>query len=65
MNLKEALIYNNLKNHPDSAYITPDGKELYALTEGGMFCWTGMNFNELTAEEINIYIQESFNRKGV
>ena len=63
MNDKEKAIYQNLKAHPGSAYITPDGKELYALTDGGMFCWTGNDFGALNDAELNVYIQESLKKQ--
>lgn len=59
MNAKETIIFAALKEHPGQAYVTADGKELYAQTEGGMVCWTGPNFNELTDDEINEYIVAS------
>lgn len=65
MNAKETTIFAELKKHPGQAYVTTDGKELYALTEGGMLCWTGPNFNEMTDDQINAYIVESMNRSQV
>jgi hypothetical protein len=62
MNISEKIIYEGLKKHPGSAYITPDGKELYALADGGMFCWTGMDFKSMSEDEVNLYIQESLKR---
>lgn len=56
MNEIELKIYHQLQQRPDEVCITPDGKELYALTEGGMIRFTGPNFNEMTDEEINDFI---------
>lgn len=59
MNAKETIIFAALKEHPGQAYVTDDGKELYAQTEGGMVCWTGPDFRAMTDEEINAYIVHS------
>lgn len=63
MELHEALIIEQLRLHPGSAYITSDGKSLYALTEGGMLHWTGVDFGSMTDDEINVYIRESLKHK--
>ena len=59
MNRTERIIYRNLKRRPGEVYITPDGLKLYALAEPlGLICFTGRNFKEMSAEEVNKYIQE-------
>lgn len=62
MDIVESVIYLALVANPGSAYITPNGKNLYALTEGGMLHWTDINFSELTEDEVNIFIAESLKR---
>lgn len=61
MTAQEAIIYKQLKSHPDEvAYITPDGGAVYALTDGGMLCITSeLNLREMIDEDINKWICES------
>ena len=62
MTYAERVIYAALLMDPDSMYITPDGTELYVLVTGGMICLTGPNFNTMSEEDINVFIQEFFKK---
>jgi len=64
MNRTERIIYRNLKRRPGEVYIVPDGSKLYALAEPlGLICFTGRNFKEMTADEVNKYIQDKIKQQ--
>ena len=62
MSEKIETIRKMLQERPGYAYVTEDGKELYALVDDMMFVFLGENLNQKTDEEINEFIQNQFNK---
>ena len=60
MNEEEAAIFAQLVNNPGYAYVTPDGKKLYAVAspDTGMFVFEG-EFTGMSVEEVNEFIQNN------
>lgn len=56
MNEIELKIYIELLKRNDEMFISPDGKIAYVLIEGGLIRFTGPNFNEMSADEVNQFI---------
>lgn len=56
MNETEAAIYAQLKNNPGHAYVTPDGKKLYAIAdEDYMLVFEG-DFSRMDENDVNRFI---------
>lgn len=54
----EEVIYKWLHQNPGKNYVDKDDGSLYALTEGGMLCFTG-DFREMSETDINGFLEKS------
>lgn len=52
------VVFKLLEEDPALSRISPDGKRLYIMVEGEVICVQGPQWNDLTEEQINTYLEK-------